>query len=392
MLHNKRFARGYVPGFQKTYLSREVTRAWSIEHPIGDPHGGPAYGERNDPVSAIISIGTLVATGGAVVAGTASLMTGLMFAGAAISLVGNLTGNKTLSKIGMITGLAGGVGALAESAGLFASGTLGETFGYGAGAATGAPAVPLSETVNPAAGADVSGNIVDGAGVVTSPVANPAPVQGVDLGPLSSGPGADLAAGAANPTDLRLAAGTQASPFSSESLMASSSTVAGAPAAPAAPGVDVPSVTNPTDLRLAAGTQTTPMSKPGFFDSLSAGNLGDAASSAWTGVKDLGASWMEMAKKNPAMATMMGNTISSVADVLSGKADATVQALEAQGQLSKAQADKLRFEMEEYKRRVAQQNTNYTTVANPLAKWTPNFQTTSTAQPGQGLVAGAMGR
>jgi len=38
----------------KVYLSRAQTRAWSLDMPIGDPTGGPAYGERNDPVSAII--------------------------------------------------------------------------------------------------------------------------------------------------------------------------------------------------------------------------------------------------------------------------------------------------------------------------------------------------
>ena len=37
----------------KVYLSRAQTRAWSLDMPIGDPTGGPAYGERNDPVSAV---------------------------------------------------------------------------------------------------------------------------------------------------------------------------------------------------------------------------------------------------------------------------------------------------------------------------------------------------
>ena len=39
----------------KVYLSRAQTRAWSLDMPIGDPTGGPAYGERNDPVSATIA-------------------------------------------------------------------------------------------------------------------------------------------------------------------------------------------------------------------------------------------------------------------------------------------------------------------------------------------------
>lgn len=36
----------------KHYFSRAETRAMSLEHPIGDPFGGAAYGEFNDPVSA----------------------------------------------------------------------------------------------------------------------------------------------------------------------------------------------------------------------------------------------------------------------------------------------------------------------------------------------------
>jgi len=44
----------------KVYLSRAQTRAWSLDMPIGDPTGGPAYGERNDPVSATIAGATIL--------------------------------------------------------------------------------------------------------------------------------------------------------------------------------------------------------------------------------------------------------------------------------------------------------------------------------------------
>ena len=101
---------------QKIYLSRAQTRAMALEHPIGDPTGGAAYGEKNDPVSAVLSVAAMGSTYAA--AGTLAAMTltqGLVFAGAALSLVGNITGNKTLSKIGMVAGIAGGVGMLAET-------------------------------------------------------------------------------------------------------------------------------------------------------------------------------------------------------------------------------------------------------------------------------------
>lgn len=41
----------------KIYASRSQTRSMGMHDPIGDPFGGPAYGERNDPVSAALTIG-----------------------------------------------------------------------------------------------------------------------------------------------------------------------------------------------------------------------------------------------------------------------------------------------------------------------------------------------
>lgn len=41
----------------KHYLTRAQNRAYAMDNPIGDPFGGAAYGEKNDPISAIISVG-----------------------------------------------------------------------------------------------------------------------------------------------------------------------------------------------------------------------------------------------------------------------------------------------------------------------------------------------
>jgi len=41
----------------KHYMSRSQTRSMSSDYPIGDPTGGAAYGEFNDPLSAAISVG-----------------------------------------------------------------------------------------------------------------------------------------------------------------------------------------------------------------------------------------------------------------------------------------------------------------------------------------------
>jgi len=49
--------------YKKVYLSRATTKSMAIDHPIGDPTGGPAYGEKNDPVSAAIVGGTALVGG-----------------------------------------------------------------------------------------------------------------------------------------------------------------------------------------------------------------------------------------------------------------------------------------------------------------------------------------
>ena len=53
---------------QKTYLSRSQSRFWSSEFPIGDATGGPAYGELNDPVTAMVGgglLGAVISSNGA---------------------------------------------------------------------------------------------------------------------------------------------------------------------------------------------------------------------------------------------------------------------------------------------------------------------------------------
>lgn len=49
--------------YRKVYLSRAQTKASAIDHPIGDPTGGAAYGEFNDPVTAAVVGGTQIVGG-----------------------------------------------------------------------------------------------------------------------------------------------------------------------------------------------------------------------------------------------------------------------------------------------------------------------------------------
>jgi hypothetical protein len=68
--------------FRKFYLSRAQTRAMSNEHPIGDPTGGAAYREMNDPVSAgIMAIGSI---GGSLISSNAAKSAGQAQADAAL--------------------------------------------------------------------------------------------------------------------------------------------------------------------------------------------------------------------------------------------------------------------------------------------------------------------
>ncbi len=379
MLHRPRGV--HYGRHQKTYLSREMTRAMAFEHPIGDPHGGAAFGERNDPISAILSIGTLFSTGGAVLAGTATLMQGLMFAGSALSLVGNLTGNSKLSKIGMFVGLAGGVGALAESAGMFSSGTLGETFGYGSGAGTGAPGAALQGT--PTATPDVQVNPIE----MRNPIQG-ADLPGIDAGPLSASANpiapeggfsvkdalySSAAPGGAAPVAAPAGAATSlnASPIE---VMPGNTGPAPVDAAAAGPvnataaGPTPAASVNPTDARLVAGTQQTP-----------------SALSGWDKVKNFGSGVMDFAKSNPGAAYAMGGAISGAMDWVSGKTKAQIDAMEASGELSRAQADQIRYRIEQEERRRKQMNDNYKNVRTNIQVDPNTFQVST-----PGLVSGAM--
>lgn len=324
----------------KTYLSRAMTRAMAIDHPIGDPFGGPAYGERRDPISAIVSIsamaGTYAAAGGFA---AMTLMQGVAFAGAALSLVGNVTGNRTISKIGMVAGLAGGVGMLAESfTGQAIGGTLGETFGAGAQASSGA-AAPLSQTPTAA------------------PPATPA---GVEITPVRA-PGmapASMAAPSAGPSAAQMVSQANATNMPMESLLQQ----LGEPVAP-----ELVNQIRP----LTVGERLV------------------------QGAKDVGSGVMSMSKNNPAAALMLGNAVGSVADWLSGKTDAEIDALRSQVGFADARAQQIQEEIEREKRRRANLNAGYLQV-NPNVQVdmnrgvTPPGGAAPAAMPAAGMPASGM--
>ena len=346
----------------KTYLSRAATRAMALDHPVGDPTGGAAYGERRDPISAIISIATMAGTGAAVMAGTATLMQGLAFAGAAIGLVGNVTGNKTLSKIGMITGIAGGVGMLAEGVmGQAIGGTMGETFGYGAGAVDAASAAAA-----PTIGNQAAGNVAEAAQAASAPVEaaiGSTPVGAEQLASAPSGPAAgSLNAGpGAGASSLNAGPGLTASPGTgwNSDLLGNASVGASGSGITATPG---------TGLNLSSAGRAV---GPGFMESLKAGNYMDA-------LKAGGSNLMDLTKSNPGAALMMGNAVGGVADWLSGKTDAEISALEAQTGYSNAAALKIQEEIAREKRRRANLNQSYGRIDTGI-----KVNTNASMAPGQ---------
>jgi hypothetical protein len=349
---------------KKFYLTRTQTRAMAADHPIGDPTGGAAYGEKNDPITAIVSIASMAGTYAA--AGSFAAMTvmqGITFAGAALSLVGNVTGNKTLSKVGMIAGLAGGVGMFAESQGLFSSGTLGETFGMNSAAATDDVLKAGSRSVTP---------VVDGkavADVTTNTSRELAAAQ------TSAVPSPEITARSLAAPDINTAPGTAPS-FNSN---LNPGTV---------PGKDIlgQPLRGPAQMSYVPGTgpnaSLAPPATPGVIDSIKAGNYGQALSKA-------GGNAMDMLKNNPTGAYVAAQAVGAAADWLSGKTDAELDALKANTGYANAKALEVQAALDREKMRRANLNSGYTNVDAGF-KVNPNAAVAQPYQQPPGLVAGAM--
>jgi hypothetical protein len=328
----------------KIYFSRPISRTMSADHPVGDPTGGAAYGEKNDPISAVLSIATMAGT--YATAGTFAAMTiaqGITFAGAALSLVGNVTGNKTLSKIGMVAGIAGGLGQLAGIQGP----TLGQTFGGSA---------PVSSSGGTAAGAMSSKS-----GSLSQSQASGNLAAGGDL--------SDEIAAQTKITQQNMAArggnvsGTSAQPYvntpTSGSMTNSGSSYTG-PITPA--GADLANYAGPT----------VSTADPGFF------------SKAWETTKDLASGLNPIT--NPYGAMAVGQIAQPIADYLSGKTDAEIDALEAQTGYADARSVQMQEEIAKEKRRRENLNAGYSQVNAGI---NVNPAVLGQAQAG-GLISGAM--
>jgi hypothetical protein len=343
----------------KIYFSRSMTRTLSADHPVGDPTGGAAYGEKNDPISAAISLATMYGTASAGFAAM-TVMQGITFAGAAMSLVGNVTGNKTLSKIGMITGIAGGIGTFAESKGLFSSGNLKESLGMG---------TPAASNTGTAAGAmqSKSGSLSQSQAAGTVTPADQA-ARNMEMAQANQNTTAARTNLTGSPDGTVRGVGYQNAnaPANASGNLTNTGSAYTGPIVPA----------GTTSADLANYTGPTVSTEPGFF------------SNAWDVTKSVGSTIGEAVNPitNPYGAMAVGSIAQPIADYLSGKTDAEIDALEAQTGYADARAVQMQEEIAREKRRRENLNAGYGQVntginVNPAAM--------AQAQAG-GLISGAM--
>jgi hypothetical protein len=315
----------------------------SADHPIGDPVGGAAYGERNDPISAIVAISSMAGTYAA--AGTFAAMTvmqGLTFVGSALSLVGNVTGNKTLSKIGMIAGLAGGVGQFADYAmGTQMGGTLGQL-----GSKVGISNVPLggAEALSQSQAFDASRALTGGT------------PSGFQAGGGVSSAGTSVP----NPSGYSLNAGPAMANPAGTAVQAGTAVPAAAAPAAAAPAAAAPA---------AAAPAAAPITET---------------------LKGAGKGVLAFTKDNPDAAAIIAKSVGGLADWMSGKTDAEIAAMKAQVGYADARAMQIQQEIEKERARRANINQGYTAVNTGLSVNTgatmqpASIAAPTVALPGQG--------
>ena len=343
----------------KTYMSRAVSRAMSADHPIGDPVGGAAYGERNDPISASVAISSMagtyasaaaaltaaggVASFGSVIA-SMSLMQGLTLVGSALSLVGNVTGNKTLSKIGMIAGLAGGIGQFAEFA---TKQTIGGTVGE--------------------LGKKIGLNNVTGFSNVS--------MGGAESLSQSQAMGASRALTTGAPTGFRAGGGVSSSGTSVPNPSGYNYSSARAMANPTGTAVSTAAAPAADGAAATGGAVATEVAPPSFET-----------------LKDASKGVLRFTKENPDAAAIIAKSVGGLADWMSGKTDAEIAALKSQVGYADARAMQIQQEIEREKTRRARINEGYADVNTGLKVNTDaSMQSASIAAPtvtlpGQGLI------
>ncbi|CAB4158842.1 hypothetical protein UFOVP713_28 [uncultured Caudovirales phage] len=362
----------------KIYFSRSISRTLSADHPVGDPTGGAAYGEKNDPVSAILSIAAMAGSYAPMMAG--GIMAGVTFAGAAVSLVGNITGNKTLSKIGMVAGIVGGLGQM----GAFGEAAKGATWSdVGIGSST-PPAGTSASTTSLKQSPVKDGSLADD---MTARKADYANAQKVADSNVAAGVQTKGAAGMGNqPSNAAFNQGSRIAPTPAADVADDFAGGFKEIANPAGAdqtgsgwryfrdaGTGQSAAISPEGKYFLNGEQVTGAAGGKF-------GFGDYANMAWEGTKDIGAGFMNFAKENPYGALAVGQIAQPIADYLSGKTDAEIDALEAQTGYADANAQRMQEEIAKEKRRRENLNAGYAQVNTGI----------TVNAPKQGLIAQQM--
>ena len=201
---------------RKTYMSLAVSKAMAVDHPMGDPTGGAAYGRREMPVVAVaIAVWEVAAV---IEVGVAALTAfqAVAAVSAVVGAVGAVTGNQDLVKIGAIGSVVGGVGSFAASQGWIANEALSGVT-YAAGETT-----PFAKALGFGGSTDTG---------VVKPVVEPAAVEVIPaVG--EAAPAAAPAAAAPAP-----AAPAPAAVTSAPSLTSAAAAMGGVPPPPAGEGL-----------------------------------------------------------------------------------------------------------------------------------------------------------
>jgi hypothetical protein len=252
----------------------------------------------------VVAVAGIYMGGAALAAGGLSVMGTIAALGSIVGGIGALTGNKTMMKIGAVAGLAGGIGAFAQSQGWMASaGGVAAEQGVSNTAAMANQSSNLVENVAPTVDAGMSG----AGGTVTQGIGDAAAASGGTAGlegaaGAAEGIGADLSQSITQANPLAEQAGTQAGGLMSAGAQepVSSLSAAGTPATGVmGAGEAVNAGMNPTDMRLAMGTQASPL---------------DAATGTKGGVMDVLGKFGDVMKNNKDLVKIAGDFIGGAFD------------------------------------------------------------------------------
>jgi hypothetical protein len=216
-----------------------------------------------------MAFSAVIALAGGEAATATLVLTAVAEVGTAMTVVGAVTGNKDLMKIGAVMGLVGGVGGMIAGAGDAAAGAAGaaaDTAGNAAQEGFRASEIGAEDAAGTAAENGVTGAATGADSVAQAGTAPAAPQPSFDTNPAQT-------AATSTPDSLAAQQATQPTqPVQSVDPNAISAPQGVQQVQAQGPADVATPYSNPTDMRLANGTQTSPASAPqssgGFWNSM----------------------------------------------------------------------------------------------------------------------------